>query len=411
MEPEQNETPAQEEQHDETRQEDSEEEEEVLETNWDKSVDSFDELGIKEEVLRGIYGYGFEKPSQIQKIGILPVLEGRDTIAQGQSGTGKTATFTIATLQLIDTASDKTQALILVHTRELAYQVFKVVESIGEYTGVKVHGCTGGTAVKDDIKKLKSGVHVVVGTPGRVKAMMKKGFLKSEYLRLFVLDEADEMLSRGFKQQIQDIFKFLPGDIQIALFSATMPKDILKLTKHFMRDPARILVKKEELTLDGIKQYYVPLDKEEWKIEVLMNLYMNLEINQAIIYCNTTQRVDELSKELKEKEFTVSAIHGEMDQVTRDLIMREFRTGSTRILISTDLLARGIDVQQISVVINYDLPTRKEQYIHRIGRSGRFGRKGTAINFVTPREAGFMKEIESFYQTQINELPSDLEQI
>ena len=229
--------------------------------------------------------------------------------------------------------------------------------------------------------------------------MMKKGFLKTDYLRMFVLDEADEMLSRGFKQQIQDIFKFLPGDIQIALFSATMPPDILRITKHFMRDPARILVKKEELTLDGIKQYYVPLDKEEWKIEVLMNLYMNLEINQAIIYCNTTKRVDELTKQLREKEFTVSAIHGEMDQVTRDLIMREFRTATTRILISTDLLARGIDVQQISVVINYDLPTRKESYIHRIGRSGRFGRKGTAINFVTPRDADFLKQIQEFYNT------------
>lgn len=240
---------------------------------------------------------------------------------------------------------------------------------------------------------------------------MKKGYLKTDYLRIFVLDEADELLNKGFKQQIQEIFKFLPGDVQIALFSATMPKDILALTKNFMRDPARILVKEEELTLDGIKQYYVPLDKEEWKLEVLMNLYMNLEINQAIIYCNTTKKVDELTKQLKEKEFTVSSIHGEMDQVSRDMIMREFRTATTRILISTDLLARGIDVQQISVVINYDLPNRKESYIHRIGRSGRFGRKGTAINFVTPRDANFLKEIQEFYKTQINELPSDLEQL
>jgi len=227
----------------------------------------------------------------------------------------------------------------------LAYQVFKVVEAIGEYTGVKVHACTGGTQIKDDIQKLKSGIHVVVGTPGRVKDNMKKGYLKTDYLRIFVLDEADELLNKGFKQQIQEIFKFLPGDVQIALFSATMPKDILKLTKNFMRDPARILVKEEELTLDGIKQYYVPLDKEEWKLEVLMNLYMNLEINQAIIYCNTTKKVDELTKQLKDKEFTVSSIHGEMDQVQRDMIMREFRTATTRILISTDLLARGIDVQ------------------------------------------------------------------
>lgn len=311
----------------------------------------------------------------------------------------------------MDTASDQTQALIVVHTRELAYQVYKVIESIGEYTDVKVHACCGGTAVRDDIKKLKGGVQIVVGTPGRVKDMMKKGFLKTDYLRLFVLDEADEMLSRGFKTQIQEIFKFLPGEIQIALFSATMPPDILRLSENFMRDPARILVKKDELTLEGIKQYYVPLDKEEWKLEVLMNLYMNLEINQAIIYCNTTKKVDELTKQLKEKEFTVSAMHGEMDQVARDLIMREFRTATTRILISTDLLARGIDVQQVSVVINYDLPSKKESYIHRIGRSGRFGRKGTAINFVTPREAEFLKELQTHYNTQINELPTNLEEI
>lgn len=385
--------------------------ESLFETNWDESVEKFDDLGLKEEVLRGIYGYGFEKPSPIQQKGILPVLQGRDTIAQAQSGTGKTGAFTIATLQIVDTTSDNTQALICVHTRELAYQIFKVIESIGEWTGVKVHACCGGTAVRDDIRKLKGGVQIVVGTPGRVKEMMKKGFLKADYLKLFVLDEADEMLSRGFKSQIQDIFAFLPGEIQIALFSATMPPEILKLSENFMRDPARILVKKDELTLEGIKQYYVPLDKEEWKLSVLQNLYQNLEINQAIIYCNTTKKVDWLTKELKEQQFTVSSMHGEMDQVTRDLIMREFRTAATRILISTDLLARGIDVQQVSVVINYDLPLKKESYIHRIGRSGRFGRKGTAINFVTPREADFLKELQTHYNTQINELPTNLEDI
>ncbi|CAI2366374.1 unnamed protein product [Moneuplotes crassus] len=388
-----------------------EEDQSIFETNWDESVEKFDDLDLKEEILRGVFGYGFEKPSPIQQKAILPILQGRDTIAQAQSGTGKTATFTISTLQIVDTSSDQTQALIVVHTRELAYQVYKVVESIGEYTGVKVHACCGGTAVRDDIRKLKGGVQIVVGTPGRVKEMMKKGFLKTDYLRLFVLDEADEMLSRGFKEQIQEIFKFLPGEIQIALFSATMPPDILRLSENFMRDPARILVKKDELTLEGIKQYYVPLDEEKWKFDVLMDLYMNLEINQAIIYCNTTKKVDELTKDLKEKDFTVSAMHGEMDQVTRDLIMREFRTATTRILISTDLLARGIDVQQVSVVINYDLPLKKESYIHRIGRSGRFGKKGTAINFVTPRDADFLKEIQTHYNTQINELPTNLEEV
>jgi translation initiation factor 4A len=187
-----------------------------------------------------------------------------------------------------------------------------------------------------------------------------------------------------------------------------MPTDILKLTENFMRDPARILVKKDELTLEGIRQYYIAIDKEEWKIDVLRDLYMNLDINQAIIYCNTKKRVDWITEELKKEDFTVSAMHGEMDQITRDLIMKEFRTASTRILITTDLLARGIDVQQVSLVINYELPSKKENYIHRIGRSGRFGRKGTAINFVTPDDAKFIKEIQEHYNTQIDEMPVDL---
>jgi len=217
------------------------------------------------------------------------------------------------------------------------------------------------------------------------------------------------MLSRGFKQQIQDIFKYLPPEIQIALFSATMPLDILKLTTHFMRDPAKILVKNDELTLEGIKQYYIAIEKEEWKLDVLLDLYSNLDINQALIYCNTKKRVNELADAMKEKEFTVSAMHGEMDQMQRDLIMKEFRTGSTRVLITTDLLARGIDVQQVGLVINYELPFKKENYIHRIGRAGRYGRKGTAINFVVPSDARFIKEIQEHYNTQIEEMPEDLD--
>jgi len=251
----------------------------------------------------------------------------------------------------------------------------------------------------------------VVGTPGRVVDMMKKNFLKTDYIKMFVMDEADEMLSRGFKDQIQEIFKFLPSEVQVCLFSATMPPDILKMTQHFMRDPARILVKKEDLTLEGIKQYYIPIDKEEWKMEILMDLYANLDINQALIYCNTKKRVVELADQMKAKDFTVSAIHGEMEMIQRDMIMKEFRIGSTRVLITTDLLSRGIDVQQVGLVINYELPFKKENYIHRIGRAGRFGRKGTAINFVIPNDARFMKEIQEHYQTQIEQMPQDLNEL
>ena len=203
----------------------------------------------------------------------------------------------------------------------------------------------------------------------------------------------------------------MPGDVQIALFSATMPNEILSLTKHFMRAPKKILVKSEDLTLEGISQYYIAVEKEDWKMEVLLDLYSNLDINQALIYCNTKKRVLELEKTMNDHDFTVSAMHGEMDQVKRDTIMKEFRTGATRVLITTDLLARGIDVQQVGLVINYELPYKKENYIHRIGRAGRFGRKGVAINFVLPADAQFIREIQDHYNTQIEEMPSDLDDL
>ena len=251
----------------------------------------------------------------------------------------------------------------------------------------------------------------MVGTPGRVLDMMKRGFMKTDYLKLFCLDEADEMLSRGFQNQIKDIFKYLPGDIQILLFSATLPPDILKLTKHFMREPAKILVKSQELTLEGIRQYYIAVEQDQWKMDVLLNLYANLDINQALIYCNTKKRVEELEKTMAEHEFTVSIMHGEMDQIKRDIVMKQFRQGAVRVLITTDLLARGIDVQQVGLVVNYELPIKKENYIHRIGRAGRFGRKGTAINFVLPQDARFIKEIQDHYNTQIEEMPTDLDDL
>jgi len=285
------------------------------------------------------------------------------------------------------------------------------VHSIGEFGNVKVHACVGGTSVREDIRALKSGVHVVVGTPGRVHDMMKKGIIKPDYLKIFCMDEADELLSHGFQSQIKDIFKYLPGDVQICLFSATMPPQVLKLTKNFMRDPAKILVKSEDLTLVGINQYYVAVEKEEWKMDVLMDLYANLDINQALIYCNTKKRVEELEKFMTENEFTVSTMTAAMEQSQRNIVMKQFRQGAVRVLITTDLLARGIDVQQVGLVINYELPLKKENYIHRIGRAGRFGRKGTAINFVTPQDARFIKELQEHYNTEINEMPTDLDDL
>ncbi|EMD66989.1 hypothetical protein COCSADRAFT_283690 [Bipolaris sorokiniana ND90Pr] len=290
-----------------------------IESNYDEVTDSFDNMNLKPELLRGVYAYGFERPSAIQQRAIMPVIKGNDVIAQAQSGTGKTATFSISTLQKIDSSVKACQALILAPTRELAQQIQKVV-----------------------------------------------------------------------------------------LLSATMPQDVLEVTTKFMRDPVRILVKKDELTLEGIKQFYIAVEKEDWKLDTLSDLYETVTITQAVIFCNTRRKVDWLTDKLTARDFTVSAMHGDMDQAQRDVIMKEFRSGSSRVLIATDLLARGIDVQQVSLVINYDLPANRENYIHRIGRGGRFGRKGVAINFVTADDVRMMREIEQFYSTQIEEMPMNV---
>ena len=363
-------------------------------------------MSLKEELLRGIYAYGFEKPSAIQQIAIVPCIkvglknakflglfllilfcvQGMDVIAQAQSGTGKTATFSIAILEKIDTGLRECQALLLAPTRELAQQIQKVVMSLGDYMGAQCHACIGGTSVREDMRKLDQGQHIVVGTPGRVFDMISRKVLRTHDIKQFVLDEADEMLSRGFKDQIYDVFRHLNQEIQVILLSATMPQEVLEVTTRFMREPVRILVKKEELTLEGIRQFYISVEREEWKLDTLCDLYETLTITQAVIFCNTRRKVDWLTEKMHQRDFTVSAMHGDMDQKERDVIMREFRSGSSRVLITTDLLARGIDVQQVSLVINYDLPTNRENYIHRIGRGGRFGRKGVAINFVTDED-------------------------
>uniref|UniRef100_A0A8C7KIN2 RNA helicase n=1 Tax=Oncorhynchus kisutch TaxID=8019 RepID=A0A8C7KIN2_ONCKI len=378
----------------------------IIESNWNEIVDSFDEMALRETLLRGIYAYGFEKPSAIQQRAILPCIKGYDVIAQAQSGTGKTATFAISILQQIDIELKGTQALVLAPTRELAQQIQKVILALGDYMGASCHACIGGTNVRNEVTKLQAEApNIVVGTPGRVFDMLNRKFLSAKYIKMFVLDEADEMLSRGFKDQIYEIFQKLGTSTQVVLLSATMPQDVLEVTKKFMRDPIRILVKKEELTLEGIRQFYINVEKEEWKLDTLCDLYETLTITQAVIFINTRRKVDWLTEKMHARDFTVSALHGDMDQKERDLIMREFRSGSSRVLITTDLLARGIDVQQVSLVINYDLPTNRENYIHRIGRGGRFGRKGVAINMVTEEDKRTLRDIETFYNTTVEEMP------
>jgi len=365
-------------------------------------------MNLPESLLRGIFAHGFEKPSAIQARAIKPSMLGHDLIAQAQSGTGKTATFSIATLAKLDTGRNECQTLILAPTRELANQIETVVVALSDYMHITVHSCVGGKSVRDDIRTLQSGVHVVVGTPGRVYDMINRRALRLDSVRQFILDEADEMLSRGFKDQIYDIFQFLPDAVQVCLFSATMPLDVLDVTERFMRDPVRILVKKDELTLEGIQQFYVAIDKEEWKLGTLCDLYSTLTITQAIIYVNTRAKVDWLQAQMSQRDFTVSCMHGDLDQRSRSMVLSEFRSGSSRVLITTDLLARGIDVQQVSLVINYDLPANRENYIHRIGRSGRFGRKGVAINFLVESDVRLLRDIEQFYETQIQEMPRNV---
>jgi len=377
-------------------------------SNEVKVVNTFADMGLKNDLLRGIVAYGFEHPSAIQKRSIVPIINGRDTICQSQSGTGKTATLSIGCLQVIDTSLREVQALVLSPTRELAVQIQRVVLALGDFMNVQSHACIGGKSVGEDIRVLDHGVHVVSGTPGRVFDMIRRRNLRTRNIKLLVLDEADEMLSQGFKEQIYDIYRYLPPGIQVVLVSATLPHEVLEITTNFMQDPVRILVKRDELTLEGIKQFFVAVEKEDWKFDTLCDLYDTLTITQAVIFCNTRRKVDWLAEQMSQNNFTVASMHGDMPQAERDEIMNSFKSGEKRVLIATDIWARGIDVAQVSLVINYDLPYNREQYIHRIGRSGRFGRKGVAINFVKTDEVRILRDIEQFYATQIDEMPMNV---
>ena len=380
-----------------------------FETSKGVSVTStFDAMGIREDLLRGLYSYGFEKPSAIQQRAIMPICAGRDVIAQAQSGTGKTSMISLALCQMLDTSTREVQALVLSPTRELATQTEKTALALGNFMSVQVHACIGGRSVGEDAKVLDRGVHIVSGTPGRVFDMIKRRNLRTRNIKTLVLDEADEMLNKGFKEQIYDVYRYLPPETQVVLVSATLPVDVLEMTSKFMTDPIRILVKRDELTLEGIKQFFVAVEKEEWKFDTLCDLYDTLTITQAVIFCNTKKKVDWLTEKMRANNFTVSAMHGDMPQKERDAIMGEFRGGTTRVLITTDVWARGIDVQQVSLVINYDLPMNRENYIHRIGRSGRYGRKGVAINFVKADDVGALRDIEQYYSTQVDEMPQNV---
>jgi superfamily II DNA/RNA helicase len=375
----------------------------------DYTIKTWDDLDIDISLLRGIYSYGFEVPSPIQCKAIKPIMSGRDVIAQAQSGTGKTATFTIGALSMVNTKINATQVLCLSPTRELSIQTAAFMREIGNnMENLKVQVLVGGNSLDDDINNLKNNTpQVITGCPGRIFDMLKRRQIKSQSIKLLIIDEADEMFSDGFKEQIYDIFKYLNSDIQVILFSATIPEHIFTIISKITRNPKKIIVKTEQLTLKGIQQYYVAIEDDEQKYSTLKDLYGFLTLSQCIIYANSVNRVIKLYDAMTRDKFPVCCIHSNMDKSERDRAFNEFKSGASRVLISSNVTARGIDIQQVSTVINFDIPKDVSTYLHRIGRSGRWGRKGMGINLITLRDVPKLKEIEQYYATEINELPSN----
>ncbi|OHS99811.1 ATP-dependent RNA helicase eIF4A [Tritrichomonas foetus] len=383
-----------------------------FEANWDERVDDFDQMDLKPELLHDVFSYGFKHPSEIQALAIKPIELGRNVIAQAQSGTGKTGAFSIGILQNIDLSEQSTQALVLAPTRELADQIYTFFAEIGaRMVGLNIVIFKGGVSEQENQQQAQQLPHIVIATPGRALSLIQKGFLRCENLRLICLDEADALLDEGFVAQVQEIFSFLNPGIQILLFSATIPAEIFGLMEQFMTDPVKILVKAEKLTLEGIRQFYVNVNNTDFKFPTLLDIYGQLSIQKAVIFANKKETVDYLQKQFEAENFDVSAIHGGLEQSERERIMQQFRVGNARVLVATDLIGRGIDVQQITLVINFEAPPTRELYLHRIGRSGRYGRKGVAINICDVSEMTQMHDIMQFYRTKIDELPSDFAEI
>jgi len=388
--------------------------EDNINEDYDSSfeISNFDELeNIDKNILRGIFGYGFEKPSPIQRKAIKPIICGRDIIAQAQSGTGKTATFSIGALALLDLKDNNTQVLVLSPTRELTTQTAKVMTSIGSMMdGLKVQTLFGGSSIDETSSFFKkTAPHIICGCPGRVYDMMRRGNFTTKSIKLVILDEADEMLSQGFKEQVYNIFQYFDNNIQVALFSATLSEQIQPIINQIMRNPVKITVKAEMLTLDGISQFFVAVEDDRQKYLILKDTFGSISLSQCIIYCNSVKRVADLYEAMREDNFPVCCVHSNMDTKDREQAFNDFKIGSCRVLISSNVTARGIDVQQVSTVINFDIPKDVHTYLHRIGRSGRWGRKGVGINFITRRDIPKLKEIEEYYACQINEMPSNFD--
>jgi superfamily II DNA/RNA helicase len=371
----------------------------------------FEDLGLSEDILKAVYKRGFEKPSSIQVDGIKAILTKKDSILQSQSGTGKTATYLLGVLQLLDMNDNTTQGIIMVPTHDLANQIYKDAVLLSTDLNMSVVKCIGATSLNESIIEIKKQPHLIIGTVGRIDHMINKKILKTGNVKIVVLDEADEMLSIGFKEKVYDILCKITANFQLCLLSATIPKNIRELMASLTRNPIEILLRNSEVSVQSIKQFFVDVEKEEYKFDVLLDLYKVISTSQTIIYCNTINKVEWLANKLKENDFPISWVHGEIDHEERNKVVNEFRNGHNRILLTTDLLARGIDIPEISLVINFDLPASKENYIHRIGRSGRFGRKGIAINFVKMDDESDMRnfnKIRNYFKIKIDFLPENI---
>nr|OQO27225.1 ATP-dependent RNA helicase DHH1 [Rachicladosporium sp. CCFEE 5018] len=367
----------------------------------------FEDFYIKRELLMGIFEAGFEKPSPIQEETIPVAITGRDILARAKNGTGKTAAFVIPTLERINPKVQKTQALLLVPTRELALQTSQVCKTLGKHLGINVMVLTGGTGLKDDIIRLNDTVHIIVGTPGRILDMASRGVADLSAAHTFVMDEADKLLSPEFRIACEQLLKFHPADRQVMLFSATFPVVVKEFKDLHMRDPHEINLM-DELTLRGVTQYYAFVEEKQ-KVHCLNTLFSKLQINQSIIFCNSTTRVELLAKKITELGYNCFYSHAKMLQHHRNRVFHDFRNGAVRNLVCSDLLTRGIDIQAVNVVINFDFPKTAETYLHRIGRSGRFGHLGLAINLINWEDRFNLYKIEQELGTEIQPIPSNIE--
>jgi translation initiation factor 4A len=373
-------------------------------------TENFDSLNLNPDLLKGVYLHGFTQPSKIQIKGIGSINTGKDCILQSQSGTGKTATYLLGVMNRLELTETGCQGIIITPTRELAEQVYAVACNLAKYTNFKIAKCIGGSNVIQNRTDLKVS-SLVIGTLGRISHMIEEKKINIHKIKFLVLDEADDLLSDGISDKLQCIFDKTPSGIQIVLISATMSINVFNASKQFQYDPIKILLKNNEIIVDLISQFYLDVETEELKFDTLLDLYNLVSTSQTIIFCNTIRKVEWLEEQLKKNNFPITVIHSNMTQTERDAVIKDFRDGKTRLLLTTDLLSRGIDIPQVNMVINYDLPINKETYVHRIGRCGRFDKKGVAITMVKMTDATDIKtfnKMKHFYKMDIVEMPESI---